>query len=180
MNLALYGYGALAELEAALLEKGEVNKEVLGKVRHVKNTFEVCCVNSEAKDFVSYGWILARDYAWKVENKVEQGITNWQGMPVGVQTSDLVLAQCEVKLYFRGLLELEFQILIFGTRIPNIYFWNWTSISKFIIQIIDVLFQICMYAIMQVCMYASMHVCKYAFMQLCIYAIMHEGKYVFM
>ena len=95
MNLALYGYGALAELEAALLERGEVNKEVLGKVRHVKNTFEVCCVNSEAKDFVSYGWILARDYAWKVENKVEQGITNWQGMPVGVQTSDLVLAQCE-------------------------------------------------------------------------------------
>ena len=95
LNLALYRYGALAELEAALVEGNEVNKEVLGKVRHVKNTFEVCCVNSDAKDFVSYGWILARDYAWKVENKVEQGITSCQAMPVGVQTSDLVLAQCE-------------------------------------------------------------------------------------
>ena len=71
LNLALYGYGALAELEAALVKGNEVSKEVLGKVRHVKNTFEVCCVNSDAKDFVSYGWILARDYAWKVENKVE-------------------------------------------------------------------------------------------------------------
>ena len=97
INLALYGYAALAELESLLASGSDslTDGQVLGRVRHVKNVFEVCCVNSDAKDFSSYGWVLARDYATKVENKVDQGVVDWQGMPVGVQTADLVLAQCE-------------------------------------------------------------------------------------
>ena len=93
----MYGYAALAELESLLAGRSDslTDGQVLGRVRHVKNVFEVCCVNSDAKDFSSYGWVLARDYASKVENKVDQGISDWQGMPVGVQTADLVLAQCE-------------------------------------------------------------------------------------
>ena len=97
VNLALYGYAALAELESLLSCKSDhsTHEELLGRIRHVKNTFEVCCVNSDAKDFSAYGWVLAQDYAYKVENKVDQGITSWQSMSVGVQTADLVLAQCE-------------------------------------------------------------------------------------
>ena len=97
MNLALYGYAALAELEAGLTGRAEPlsSEELLGKVRHVKNVFEVCCINSEVKDFTAYGWVLARDYASKVENKVDQSLVTWQAMSAGVQTADLVLAQCD-------------------------------------------------------------------------------------
>ena len=98
LNLSLYGYAAMAELESLLSCNGDLtisHAEIIARVRHVKNVYEVCCVNSDAKDFSSYGWVLARDYASKVENKVEQGITHWQSMTVGVQTADLVLAQCE-------------------------------------------------------------------------------------
>ena len=97
INLALYGYAAMAELESLLCSEADdlQRGEHLARVRHVKNVFEVCCANSEARDFSSYGWVLARDYAFKVENKVEQGFSSWGSMPQGVQTADLVMAQCE-------------------------------------------------------------------------------------
>lgn len=64
-------------------------------MRHVRSVFEVCCLNSSAQDFTGYGWTLARDYASKVENKVDQNVTTWEEMPKGVQTADLLLAQCD-------------------------------------------------------------------------------------
>ena len=72
INLALYGYAAMAELESLFCSSsdGLQGGELLARVRHIKNVFEVCCANSEVKDFSSYGWVLARDYAFKVENKV--------------------------------------------------------------------------------------------------------------
>ena len=97
MNLSLYGYAAMAEIEASLSGKTETypEGELLARLRHVKNVFEVCCLNSSEKDFTAYGWTLARDYSSKVMNKVAQGETSWQSMPVGVQTADLLLAQCD-------------------------------------------------------------------------------------
>ena len=86
LNLSLYGYAAMAELESLLSCNGDPtisHAEIIARVRHVKNVYKVCCVNSDAKDFSSYGWVLARDYASKVENKVEQGIIHWQSMTVG-------------------------------------------------------------------------------------------------
>ena len=68
---------------------------ILGKLRHLKNTLEVCCLNSSATDFTSYGWTLARDYANKVEDDVEQKLTTWQEMTPGVRTSTLVSASME-------------------------------------------------------------------------------------
>ena len=38
---------------------------------------------------------MARDYAAKVNNRVEQGFTTWEGLPPGVQTAELVSAQCD-------------------------------------------------------------------------------------
>ena len=68
---------------------------MLGKLRHFINTMEVCCLNSSATDFTAYGWVLARDYATKVDNEVEQKLTTWQDMPAGVKTATLVSAQME-------------------------------------------------------------------------------------
>ena len=59
-------------------------------MRHLKSTLEVC-----ATDFTTYGWVLARDYAKKIDNEVDQKLTTWQDIPAGVKTATLVSAQME-------------------------------------------------------------------------------------
>ena len=74
INLPLYAWGAVSEVESSLSGRTEAMPEgvLLGKLRHLKNVLEVCCLNSSSTDFTAYGWTLARDYAVKVENEVEQ------------------------------------------------------------------------------------------------------------
>ena len=69
--------------------------EILGKVRHLKNTLEICCINTTSTEFTSYGWTIARDYAIKVEDEVNQGIADWAEMTPGVRTNTLVMAQMD-------------------------------------------------------------------------------------
>ena len=97
INLPLYAWGAVTEVESSLSGRTEAMLEgvLLGKLRHLKNVLEVCCLNSSATDFTAYVWTLARDYAVKVENEVEQKLVTWQDMPVGVRTATLVSAQME-------------------------------------------------------------------------------------
>ena len=97
INLPLYSWGVTAELEASLSGRAQAMDDgvLLGKLRHLKNTLEVCCLNSSATDFTAYGWTLARDYANKVEDEVEQKLTSWQDMTPGVRTSTLVSASME-------------------------------------------------------------------------------------
>ena len=97
INLPLYVWGAVAELEASLSGRAEALHEgvILGKLRHLQNILEVCCLSSSATDFTGYGWTLARDYATKVDNEVEQKLVNWQGMQAGVRTGTLVSSQME-------------------------------------------------------------------------------------
>ena len=68
---------------------------VLGKLRHLKHTLEICCQNSNATDFTGYSWILARDYASKVSDEVDQQLIAWQDLDTGVRTATLVSAQME-------------------------------------------------------------------------------------
>ena len=97
INLPLFAWGAVAEVEASLSGRSEAMSEdvMLGKLRHLKNVLEVCCLNSTSSDFTAYGWTLARDYAAKVDNEVEQRLATWQEMPAGVRTGTLVSAQME-------------------------------------------------------------------------------------
>ena len=97
INLPLYAWGAVTEVEASMSGRSDALPEgvILGKLRHLKNTLEVCCLNSTSTDFTSYGWSLARDYATKVDNEVEQKLATWQDMPAGVRTATLVSAQME-------------------------------------------------------------------------------------
>ena len=66
-----------------------------GKIRHLKNTLEVCCQNSGATDFTGYSWTLAKDYATKLSDEIEQGKTTWQQLPSEVKTSTLMSATME-------------------------------------------------------------------------------------
>ena len=97
VNLPLFTFGAIGELESSLSGRTEplAEGELLAKLRHIKNYLEVCCLNSEQTDFKGYGWTIAKDYALKVEGEVDQNITTWVEMSGGVQTSQLVLAQMD-------------------------------------------------------------------------------------
>ena len=97
INLPLYTYGSISELEASLSGRSASlsPEEFLAKIRHIRNYLEVCCLNSEPTDFKSYGWIIAKDYALKVEGGVEQKLRSWEAMSDGVQTDKLVLAQMD-------------------------------------------------------------------------------------
>ena len=97
INLPLYVWGAVSELESSLSGRTEAMSEnmLLGKLRHLQNTMEVCCLGSSATDFTGYGWTLARDYATKVDNEVDQRLATWQGMEAGVRTATLLSAQME-------------------------------------------------------------------------------------
>ena len=97
INLPLFTLGAVSELESSLSGRTEQlsEGEFLAKLRHIKNYLDVCCLNSESSDFKGYGWSIAKDYALKVEEEVEQKLTTWEEMSGGVQTNQLVLAQMD-------------------------------------------------------------------------------------
>ena len=97
INLPLYAWGVIEEVEAALSGRSQSMQSatVLGKLRHLKNTLEVCCQNSSAHDFTGYGWTLAKDYSTKLNDEIEQGKTSWPDIPVEVKTSTLMSATME-------------------------------------------------------------------------------------
>ena len=69
--------------------------EMLGKIRHTKCMLEVCCLNSNATDFNTFGWTIAKDYANKVEDEIQQGILTWSEITPSVRTGPLLLAQMD-------------------------------------------------------------------------------------
>ena len=97
MNLPIYAYGTTSELVASLSGRAEPMSQaiLLAKLQHMQNVFEICCQNSTMTEFSNYAWVLSRDYASKVQNKVDQQLTDWTSMAAGVQTADLVSAQFE-------------------------------------------------------------------------------------
>ena len=101
INLPLYAWSTLAEIEAAMSGRLQpLNEgELIGKLRHLKNTMEVCCLNSSGTDFSTYGWTIAKDYAFKVEDEIAQGLATWQSMAPGIRTNSLVSAQMDCPRY---------------------------------------------------------------------------------
>ena len=97
INLPLFAWGAISELEASMSGRTEQMQEgeLVGKLRHIKAVMEVCCLNTSASEFSSYGWSLAKDYSTKVEEEVEQKLASWLDMPAGVKTATLVAAQMD-------------------------------------------------------------------------------------
>ena len=97
MNLPAYAYGVTAELTASLSGRApSISPEVmLAKLQHLQNTLQVCCLNTTEKEFQNYGWVLAHDYAMKVQDRVDQNLLSWKTLSSDVQTSDLVASQME-------------------------------------------------------------------------------------
>ena len=97
MNLPVFAYGITSELVACLSGRAEPLSQsvLLGKLQHMQSVLEICCQNSTLQEFTNYGWVLARDYACKVQNRVDQHLVEWDQLSAGVQTAVLVSAQCE-------------------------------------------------------------------------------------
>ena len=97
MNLPVFVYGTISELTASLSGRTDPlpEKVLLAKLQHLQNVAEICCINSSEVDFCSYGWVLARDYATKVQDKIDQNLTSWNTSCSGIQTDVLVSAQME-------------------------------------------------------------------------------------
>ena len=106
INLPLYTWAVVSEIESSLSGRTKQipERELLGKIRHLKNVVEVCCLNSNSSEFTSYGWAIAKDYALKVEDEVTQGLAEWSEMAHGVRTSSLLLAQmdCPRQMFQKG------------------------------------------------------------------------------
>ena len=96
MNLPVFGYGAVSELVDSVSGRTEQLPEsvLLAKLKHLRDVFEVCCINSSDTDFCDYGWVLARDYTLKVQDKVDQQQHSWE-THTGIQSDVLISAQME-------------------------------------------------------------------------------------
>ena len=96
MNLPVYGYGAVAELLDSMSGRSEPLSAAVqfAKLRHLRDVFEVCCINSADTEFCDYGWTLARDYALKVQDRVDQQQHSWE-THTGIQSDVLLSAQME-------------------------------------------------------------------------------------
>ena len=96
MNLPVFGYGAVSELIDGVTGKTDklTGTVLLAKLKHLRDVFEVCCINSTDSEFCEYGWTLARDYALKVQDKVDQQHHSWD-THTGIQSDVLLSAQME-------------------------------------------------------------------------------------
>ena len=81
-------------LEAALSGRSQPihESELIGKLRHIKHILEVCCLNSSSIDNSGYGWLIAKDYAFKVEEEVGNGLIDWSDLQASLRTNTLILS----------------------------------------------------------------------------------------
>ena len=79
MNLALFSLGSLKHL-LALLDGTlpSVNSlELMNRVQHLVNIYEIVCLGSEISDFRSHSWDLGFSYNSRVIHDLETGIKSW-------------------------------------------------------------------------------------------------------
>ena len=77
----LYCYGFMAHLVAA--RQGKVimtEEEYTARIFHFMNVMETAALHSQASDFQSHGWMVARDNDDKVIADIDRGFTDWASL----------------------------------------------------------------------------------------------------
>ena len=94
-NLPLFAFEVMTEMEAATSDgSGPLSDAaILGKIRHLKNVLEVCCLNFSDVKYKGHRWTLAKAYAVKDEDEIEQKLLEWDDTPAGVMNRSLASAQ---------------------------------------------------------------------------------------
>ena len=94
-NAVVFAYGSLKHLEAIVsgLIPGVSETELLARIRHLKNVFEVVSLSSNLASFSEPAWQVAREYDNKIVSDIESGAKTWQGLSIGLETDAIYVAK---------------------------------------------------------------------------------------
>ena len=101
INAVAFAYGSFKHLEAIMtgLIPGVSETELIARVRHLKNVYEVCCLSSNLSTFAEPSWQVAREYDARIMSDIESGGKTWEGLSNGLETDAIYVAKeiCELK-----------------------------------------------------------------------------------
>ena len=99
-NAVVFAYGSFKHLEALLsgLISNTSHDEILARVRHLKNVYEVACLSSNLATFAEPGWLVAREYDSRIISDIESGAKTWEGLSNGLETDAIYVAKEIVEL----------------------------------------------------------------------------------
>ena len=94
-NAVVFAYGSFKHLEALLsgLISNTSHDEILARVRHLKNVYEVACLSSNLATFAEPSWQVAREYDSRIISDIESGAKTWEGLSNGLETDAIYVAK---------------------------------------------------------------------------------------
>ena len=94
-NAVVFAYGSLKHLEAIV--SGQIpsvsETELLARIRHLKNVFEVVSLSSNLASFSEPAWQVAREYDNNISSDIESGAKTWEGLSIGLETDAIYVAK---------------------------------------------------------------------------------------
>ena len=63
--------------------------ELIARVRHLKNVYEVCSLSSNLSTVAEPSWQVAREYDARITSDIESGEKTWEGLLNVLQTDIL-------------------------------------------------------------------------------------------
>ena len=99
-NAVVFAFGSFKHLEAIMsgLIPGVSDTELLARIRHLKNVFEICCLSSNLQNFCDPAWQVAREYDNRVISDIESGAKYWGSLSNGLETDAIYVAKEIVEL----------------------------------------------------------------------------------
>ena len=99
-NAVVFAYGSFKHLEALMsgLIPNTSQVEILARLRHLKNVFEVACLSSNLATFSEPAWQVAREYDSRIISDIESGAKTWEGLSNGLETDAIYVAKEIVEL----------------------------------------------------------------------------------
>ena len=94
-NAVVFAYGSLKHLEAIVsgLIPGVSEDELLARIRHLKNVFEVVSLSSNLASFSEPAWQVACEYDNRIISDIESGAKTWLGLSNGLETDAIYVAK---------------------------------------------------------------------------------------
>ena len=94
-NAVVFAYGSLKHLEAIMsgLIPNVPESELIARVKHLKNVFEIVCLSSNLATFAEPAWQIAREYDNRIIGDIESGAKTWQSLSNGLEVDALYVAK---------------------------------------------------------------------------------------
>ena len=102
-NAITFAYGSFKHLVAAksgLISMSDA--ELLARLKHLQNVFEVACLSSNLTSFTDPSWQVAREYDARVVADIDSGSKDWDTLSNGLETDAIYVAKETVELKNRS------------------------------------------------------------------------------